>query len=68
MKKRFIGFTLIIAAFVSVTSGCYVSAGYHPYRYHDYDGNYRGYDRHHHDYDRHDGDHHDYDRHDRGDR
>ncbi|MFI5137518.1 MAG: hypothetical protein ACHQIM_06800 [Sphingobacteriales bacterium] len=48
MKKRFFAFALIIAAFVSVTSGCYV--GY-------------GYEHHHHNHDRdHDRDHeyHDY--------
>ncbi|WP_255485145.1 hypothetical protein HDF18_23170 [Mucilaginibacter sp. X5P1] len=40
MKRRFFGYALIIAAFVSVTSGCYVGYGYgHPHHYH----NYRGY-------------------------
>jgi hypothetical protein len=40
MKKRFFGFALLIVAFVSVTSGCYVESGYgHPHHYH----NYRGY-------------------------
>ncbi|WP_309332427.1 hypothetical protein [Mucilaginibacter sp.] len=33
MKKRFFAFALIIAAFVSVTSGCYVEGG-GGYRYH----------------------------------
>jgi hypothetical protein len=40
MKTKNIAFALIIAAFVSVTSGCYVGYGYghpHHYRY------YRGY-------------------------
>jgi len=46
MKKRFIGLALIIAAFVSVTSGCYVGVGYHPYRYHYHDRAYHDYDRH----------------------
>jgi hypothetical protein len=35
MKRKTIGFALIIAAFVSVTSGCYVGYGY-PHRYHHY--------------------------------
>ncbi|BAU52837.1 hypothetical protein [Mucilaginibacter gotjawali] len=35
MKKRFFAFALIIAAFVSVTSGCYVEGG-GGYRYHHY--------------------------------
>jgi hypothetical protein len=37
MKKKFIGFALIIAAFVSVTSGCFVNHGYrHDHHYHEY--------------------------------
>jgi hypothetical protein len=41
MKKKSVVFALIIAAFVSVTSGCYVEGGY-GYRYHHYH-HYRGY-------------------------
>ncbi|MDB5010016.1 MAG: hypothetical protein JWQ06_805 [Mucilaginibacter sp.] len=33
MKRKFFAFALLIAAFVSVTSGCYVGYGY-PHRYH----------------------------------
>ncbi|WP_428329904.1 hypothetical protein [Mucilaginibacter sp.] len=41
MKKKFVGFALIIAAFVSITSGCYVEGGgYHHYHHDHY---YRGY-------------------------
>lgn len=37
MKKRLVLFAFIIAALVSVTSGCYVGYEYeHPYRYHSY--------------------------------
>ncbi|HZY39401.1 MAG TPA: hypothetical protein VFE53_22250 [Mucilaginibacter sp.] len=35
MKRKVIAFALIIAAFVTVTSGCYVEGGY-GYRYHHY--------------------------------
>jgi hypothetical protein len=48
MKKKFVAFALIITAFVSVTSGCYVGYDY-PHRYHhdrdhhDRDHDYRGY-------------------------
>jgi len=57
MKRKFVAFALIIAAFVSVTSGCYVGYGYdgqgryHHHRDHDYRGDH--------------GDHHDRDNHDR---
>jgi len=37
MKKKFVGFAFIIAALVSVTSGCYVGYG-HPYHHHYYRG------------------------------
>jgi hypothetical protein len=42
MKRKFFAFALIIAAFVSITSGCYVEGGgygyHHPYhRWHDRD-------------------------------
>ncbi|HEY8780278.1 MAG TPA: hypothetical protein VIM16_01580 [Mucilaginibacter sp.] len=56
MKKRFFAFALIIAAFVSVTSGCYVGYGYE-HRYH-HDRDHR--DRDYHDHDR--GDYHGDDR------
>jgi hypothetical protein len=35
MKRKVIAFALVIAAFVSVSSGCYVGYGY-GYRYHHY--------------------------------
>jgi hypothetical protein len=35
MKRKVIAFALVIAAFVSVTSGCYVEGRY-GYRYHHY--------------------------------
>ena len=39
MKKKIVGFALIIAAFMSITSGCVVREGYgHPYHHY-----YRGY-------------------------
>ena len=39
MKKRFVAFALLIAGFVSVTSGCIVRDGYgHPHHHY-----YRGY-------------------------
>lgn len=51
MKKRNFAFALIIAAFVSISSGCYVGYGYghryhhdrdyHDRDYHDRDGGYR---------------------------
>jgi len=43
MKKKVVAFALIIAAFVSVTSGCYVGYGYGGgyHHYHHYHG-YRG--------------------------
>ena len=47
MKKKFVAFALIIAAFVSVTSGCYVGYDY-PHRYHHY------HDRDDHEHDEHD--------------
>ncbi|MGZ3753962.1 MAG: hypothetical protein ACXVAY_20985 [Mucilaginibacter sp.] len=43
MKTRYVAFTLIIAAFVSLTSGCYVGYGYHHGYHHDHDHYYRGY-------------------------
>ncbi|HWZ16771.1 MAG TPA: hypothetical protein VNW95_16150 [Mucilaginibacter sp.] len=51
MKKRSILFAFIIAAFVSVTSGCYVGYGYEqPYR----ERHYRHYDRYEDSHDDHD--------------
>jgi hypothetical protein len=38
MKRNFFAFALIIAAFVSVTSGCYVGYYGHPHHYHYYRG------------------------------
>lgn len=43
MKTRTVAFALIIAAFVSLTSGCYVGYGYHHGYHHDHDRYYRGY-------------------------
>ena len=48
MKKKFFAFALIIAAFVSVTSGCYVGYDY-PHRYHHHDRDDREHDEHDHD-------------------
>jgi len=48
MKRKFVAFALIIAAFVSVTSGCYVGYGYggqgryHHHRDHDDRGDHDG--------------------------
>ncbi|MGF7041806.1 hypothetical protein [Mucilaginibacter lappiensis] len=56
MKKRFLAYAFLLAAIVSVTSGCVVRDGYgnrrhHHDRYHNgYNDN--GYDRGHHDHDR----------------
>ncbi len=44
MKKKFVAFALIIAAFVSVTSGCIVREGYY---HHDRDDHHRDRDYHH---------------------
>ena len=39
MKKKHFAIALILAAFVSVTSGCYVGYGYgHPHYHHYYNG------------------------------
>lgn len=35
MKKRIIGIAFVIAAFISVTSGCYVGYGYRHHHHHD---------------------------------
>ncbi|MDF2434153.1 MAG: hypothetical protein JWP44_3784 [Mucilaginibacter sp.] len=40
MKKRIIGLALIIASFVSITSGCYVGYGYHRHYDRDHEGHY----------------------------
>jgi hypothetical protein len=40
MKKKIIGFALVIAAFVSITSGCVARVGYdhhHDHEIHDHD-------------------------------
>jgi hypothetical protein len=39
MKKKILGFALVIAAFVSITSGCFVhrDGHRHDYTHHDHD-------------------------------
>lgn len=46
MKRKYVAFALIIAAFVSVTSGCYVEYEHPHYyhRYHEYHRDHRDWD------------------------
>jgi hypothetical protein len=44
MKRKIIGFALVIAAFVSITSGCFVRGGGHAHDYTHHDGDHHDHD------------------------